>query len=863
MKLNHYLLLSIPVLAAGVLISIYPLESMESSTTATQKSTRNTSEISLQEQLAISKLNIFYKFYEKLTVFLIFNEITVDTNFKKNQMIDVIIQNKIILHYKFNPTVDIEENKKKLQDIFDVISEMKWLISLSIRMGLDTLPIGIENLTNLIELDLSQNNLKTIPNSIIDSLKSLNMLSLADNPIVEKSGNKLNFGIEEIIGNGYTENKLLFKRIDIQNFVNKINSVRYIWFYIRYFFSDITSTEKKLIVNDLEYTKIIKNMTINNQSTSVIYNDDAIDIKIGKKSIDSEGFTKQHPQLYKKGPSLFLPASTYEIPAHTLNEQKSFLKIDEDIPIGYHIYLPKGPVQAIYVKVYGGNSYYPISKDILGTHDDIYLLSHGIAIIELSLLDLYELKGSQMKMSKEIHQKLHLSIDYFYNVLEKNPELIGLDNKEEIQGKRIVLKGSSFGGRTAIKHAELYPETFDGYISHDGGLLSADSWYKLGSIRLYKGDREQMKISSEWLDPSPPKWIDKIKDPILLLQNYDDNNVGAQMTLYWYKEARKAKKEVQLLVTPRGNPISDSNIDVDINKGHFAPKDEIDFSKYMDTMRHFILYGPSKLETMSEWSAEKYDVYANAFLNEQYDTLPLKDKFISWAWRLYNAHPDEEYAKKVRANYPKEKDIPEKTKELMTRRAHKSWEMFENQEITNGTIYDALAYLEENKHLNFKRDIVTDDHIRNMFKYHLPLFIDYLREKGDEVPSAAVIKWVMSDQKSLQIYKELLTKKIDPLMENYLLRILFIANPSLLDEFRREKTEYVKYQAEKQEALKAFDAFVQKQTKELPKTAWKETIDQVRGQVQEQAGKENLREAMKKIREEQKMGKTQEAVEGQ
>jgi hypothetical protein len=143
-------------------------------------------------------------------------------------------------------------------------------------------------------------------------------------------------------------------------------------------------------------------------------------------------------------------------------------------PIGYNIHLPAAgtPIKNVIVKVYGGSQkgkgkleYYPGSLDTL----DQYLLSQGTVVISLNLPDLLKLNVGQGEMPESLHNEIQACIDKFYQTFKNSPELLHERLKElNLQDLEIFLYGGSFGGTTTITHAEKYPATFTGYISHDG-----------------------------------------------------------------------------------------------------------------------------------------------------------------------------------------------------------------------------------------------------------------------------------------------------------------------------------------------------------------------------------------------------------
>ena len=136
-------------------------------------------------------------------------------------------------------------------------------------------------------------------------------------------------------------------------------------------------------------------------------------------------------------------------------------------------------------------------------------------IIRLSLPDFLQNK-EQFKMDKKLHECIHHAIDHFYHTIKEHPESLHDDLKDRnLQKAKYFLYGSSFGGGQSIRHAQLYPQTFDGYISHDGSLLDTKDIPKINQRTFdYPVDR------------CPYYHIDDIKDLVLIFQNRDDNNVN-------------------------------------------------------------------------------------------------------------------------------------------------------------------------------------------------------------------------------------------------------------------------------------------------------------------------------------------------
>jgi hypothetical protein len=548
------------------------------------------------------------------------------------------------------------------------------------------------------------------------------------------------------------------------------------------------------------------------------------------------GLRNKFAEVFKTGPELSAPQGIYTIPNHEQGDLQQTLQLDEKLPIGYQIFIPKEPIQAISVHVYGGGFWNGINVS------DKIFLNKGIMVIILNLCDLYELKAFQLEMPKDLHEKLHLSIHYFFDTLKNDPASLGLDPQtiEQMKGKRISLFGGSFGGRTAIRHAELYPGTFDGYISHDGSL-NIEAIFSTQSFTHTRQLTPEITAAQKWLDPFREDAISKIKDPILLLHNYDDNNVGVQVSTSWYNRAKALGKNVDLYVSPLGSALNEEG---DIHKGHFTPTDQTALEGYTRKLLLFLLNGNSDISALSQWRAEQTKIYSDAFLHKQYLNLPIKDKFMAWALRLHAYRSSEDYRKKISQTYEKKGiEIPEEVKPLTEPGSRKSWEIFKDEAITYDTLYDAFAYLDpylrNNKFPSVDGKSLTDDTIIALLKYHLPLFLEYIQEKNavDLENVDTIMNNAIADQNTIETYRQwILGRGEEPLSDtdvekltrmHYLLRILYIANPSLLDTFRQEKAQDQDYQRAKQEALKELDAVLERQTVTHPLETWKSAVKKV------------------------------------
>lgn len=397
----------------------------------------------------------------------------------------------------------------------------------------------------------------------------------------------------------------------------------------------------------------------------------------------------------------------------------------ENIPIGYNIHLPKGPLKALFVTAYGGLEVSDRIKHLCKPTDksSLYsaLLSNGIGVITLNLLDLLKLKVFQAKMPEDIHTYLHASIHKFYTTLRENPAALSADFvlPKDI---KIYLYGASFGGRTAIRQAELYPETFDGYISHDGAIGS-------NTKNEYPPHLSVMTKNVNVRDCDPK--INLIRKPILLLHNYDDNTVSIQDSIDFYKEFRKChmndpllSRFPQLLITSRGNPKPPSRKNPDMSgnpftyKGHFNPIEEEAFQNYTQTLIDFILKGPNSFQQTDEWMAFQYELYNHKNNQEA----SVQKQFLSEAFRLYKTTAVERYKGKKGTSW----------EELF----EKDWDDFYKN------LFYLIYYLNElnmdplvnDEALKMEIDFIqgqnpSDEVLLKAIQIHLPLFINYLQER--------------------------------------------------------------------------------------------------------------------------------------
>jgi hypothetical protein len=313
------------------------------------------------------------------------------------------------------------------------------------------------------------------------------------------------------------------------------------------------------------------------------------------------------------------------------------ISLNRDAPIGYNIMIPQDKeIKAVFVLVYGGYQKTERKEKMIkpGPPDrlSLSLLDKGIAVVTLNLVDLLKLEINQWVMPEALHTELHASINKFFETLKNDPKSIDPD-LDKLKGKKIFLYGGSFGGRGAIRQAELYPKTFSGYISHDGAISAQFAEDRNAAIE-WRSER-RYPANEKWLipmteDPKSDDKINRLQDPVLLLHNLDDHRVSVQATLRFYEKAQRVGKGslVRLHITKLGDPMGADEPDL---KGHGLPNEKEAYEDYIQMLSSFILKGPSSVPAKSEWQAHKTNLAANQFAF----SATIEERFLSFAYRLF------------------------------------------------------------------------------------------------------------------------------------------------------------------------------------------------------------------------------------
>lgn len=455
-----------------------------------------------------------------------------------------------------------------------------------------------------------------------------------------------------------------------------------------------------------------------------------------------------------------------------------------DVPIGYNIHLPPTgtEIKNVIVHVYGGYKAHEREEKAYKPDDplsdfDKYLLQNGTAVITLNLPDLLKLTGNQQDMPENLHKEIHACIHRFYDALKQpiSPLHKELD-KINLKDKPVFLYGASFGGSNAIRHAEKYPGTFSGYISHDGAL-SSDMEAK--SDRLSRGEHKS------WLNPAEDGEIEKIQDYLLLMHSMDDNNVNAKVVTDFYQKLAQHHKShlARFCATTQGNPTPS---DDPTQKGHFTPTYEAEFKRYADTVVSF-MQRPSVLPAMSAWQAYQKDILANKFYKEG----TIQQKFIAQVF-------DNSRLGKIENS-----DI---NKLLSDNETDSVWEanfkpIYYAIHLSDQLMRDYTALSEEIQRLT-SMNLLRDEVIKNLLKSQSNVFINYVKEiYGKDVTSEMVSEDAAMISACRQYITQLASKPYAEVQT--MLSQLYQANPSLLEAHYPKFNAQPQTKAAEMEAKKA------------------------------------------------------------
>lgn len=431
----------------------------------------------------------------------------------------------------------------------------------------------------------------------------------------------------------------------------------------------------------------------------------------------------------------------------------------KEYPIGYAVHFPEDheiQLKYVVIEVYGGrtrkslteiDSFRIISKPLLKTGN--------CAVISLFLPDYLQDKG-QFAMSEELHGCIHAGIDYFYHTLAGSPETIHPELAgRNIENAKFFLYGASFGGRTAIRHSQLY-SGFSGYISHDGGIAN------LNDIDIIKNKRSHL---NEQLIV-PINHVENINSNLLILQNVDDNNTNIDVALEFYKELIKYNKAhlARLAFFKKGSPLEDGWH----KKGHGITSDR---ALYWETILDFMEQGPSAIPELHYIKFLIQDRYSNQFFRN----LPEEKRFLALAHKQYkvNRHKTpidrndeslEEWQNLWDKNY---KPLLRALKEVNTMVADKDYRRKQ------------LEHLKQNGFL-------TDEVIQRALKSQFKILKEFFKEELKiEIESE---DYITNNLDLINIFRELLFRESSlNTLAAFLLENLYFNNLDLLPEFSESK----------------------------------------------------------------------------
>lgn len=188
------------------------------------------------------------------------------------------------------------------------------------------------------------------------------------------------------------------------------------------------------------------------------------------------------------------------------------IKTDEGDPVAFTLLMPENP-KAIIINAYGGSD----QKESFVSHpgeipfSTKYMLSQGIGVMSLNLIDILENKSSQRNFDEGIFKRLLVSIkaarDWAYNKFQKPTYFLG----------------TSFGGVISANLLAQYPGDFR------GGMMFASAL-------------NEEECSGDYLKILKNGGIEKIKDNILFMHNTSDKNVKCHSAIQAIKEINKRYK---------------------------------------------------------------------------------------------------------------------------------------------------------------------------------------------------------------------------------------------------------------------------------------------------------------------------------
>lgn len=374
-------------------------------------------------------------------------------------------------------------------------------------------------------------------------------------------------------------------------------------------------------------------------------------------------------------------------------------------PIGYNIFIPEGTTQVnnVIIDVYGGftKKDSPNSPDETGSIAAL-LAEHGCPVISLNLPDLLQDK-SQVQMTEELHAIIHGCINHFFETISESPQSLDLNLAQmRFADAHYYLYGASFGGRTALRHGQLFPGTFKGYISHDGALAPSQD------MRIASSD--DRPFTNDGL-LSPIYHVQDMQEPVLIFQNRDDNNVNIQTALKFYHELQTQGKSdlARLCFFEKGNPVRARFQEV--NKGHGITSDR---DRYVDAILALMEHGPSQIPELHQHAYLMQERVAKQFFRQEDD----KERFLALASETF--FKNKEHQQSFRQDAAAWDKVWQKDYKPLLHT------LVEIKKLANDP-----EYYQQQMDILVNQGLLTDEVIKNAIKHHAAAYREYYRETNN------------------------------------------------------------------------------------------------------------------------------------
>lgn len=480
-------------------------------------------------------------------------------------------------------------------------------------------------------------------------------------------------------------------------------------------------------------------------------------------------------------------------------------------PIGYNIHMPNPSndnniLNNVIIEVYGGKTrQFQATKpnDLQGIGD--MAISNNQVYITLNLPDLRQ-DLLQQEMDEKLQKIIHAAIHQFYKTIKDKPGEISetLPSRLE-ENTRFFLYGASFGGRTAIRHGQLYPKTFDGYISHDGVLADLKD-------KAIVGEREYIHRREIF----PSYHVADSEEPMLILHNRDDNNINIATSLDFYEKLKESNKDhlARLCFFDKGSPgfkdDTGNQRDNYVNKGHFIPENK---ESYFNALLKFMQHGPTVIPEINDFVfvAQRNKVQQN------YRQSDITERFCALAIDKFEKQHSIRSYKKSLSQFG---IIWDKEYCPILRALGEIKVMIDEPSFSYCQSY--MQYLND-------QQLLSDEVIKNALKHHASVVKEFYREflnQNIELEAFYENPFVIEKFRS-----KLLELKSEENAEykSFLLESLFIANPNLLPTFDQSKAwDEVSFKESSDNARERFDKSISMQ-QQSARASFRATITHMRG----------------------------------